>query len=188
MTKNLGRSPHKKENKGSVDSSIEPSFLTIGQISKPHGVRGEVKVIPHTDILQRFSWLDFVYLGKTNPQKVEVESVRFHKNAVLLKLIGYDTRDDVSSLRGQWVQIPESEAIPLEEGEYFLYQLIGIEVVTDAGESLGTIKRVIETGANNVFEITGSRDGILLPDIEEVILNIDFGEGRMLVHLLPGLL
>ncbi len=188
MTKNLGRSPHKKENKGSVDNSIEPSFLIIGQIAKPHGVRGEVKVFPHTDVPQRFGWLDFVYVGKSNPQKIEVEGVRFHKNAVLLKLKGYDTRDAVSSLRAQWVQIPESEAIPLQDGEYFLYQLIGIEVVTDEGESLGTLKRVIETGANNVFEIKGARGDILLPDIEEVVLDIDFDEGRMLVHLLPGLL
>ncbi len=173
---------------GSVDTATEPSFLVIGQITKPHGVTGEVRVIPHTDVPERFTWLEKVFVGKTNPQPIVVESARLHNNLVLLKLAGYDDRDAVEVLRGAWLQVPESEAIPLAEGEYFLFQLIGIEVLTDGGEPLGNLVEIIETGANNVFRVSGSRGDVLLPDIDEVILGIDLDNGRMTVHLLPGLL
>lgn len=171
-----------------MDSATEPSFLVIGQITKPHGVIGEVRVIPHTDLPERFTWLETVFIGKTNPQPVPVESARLHNNLVLLKLAGYDDRDAVEALRGAWLLVPESEAIPLAEGEYFLFQLMGMEVLTDSGEPLGRLVEIIETGANNVFRVSGSRGDVLLPDIDEVILDIDLDNGRMTVHLLPGLL
>jgi 16S rRNA processing protein RimM len=91
-------------------------------------------------------------------------------------------------LRGQLLLIPEDEALPLAEGEYFLYQLVGLAVYTDEGEHLGSLVEVLETKANNVFVVRGSRGEVLLPDIDEVVLEIDFEAERMLVHLLPGLL
>lgn len=172
---------------GSVDTSPEPSFLVVGIVGKPHGIRGEVRVIPETDQPERFTWLKVVYVGKEAPQPVAVESARIHHNVVLLKLAGYDDRDAAENLRGQWLQVPEAEAIPLEEGEYFLYQIEGLAVVTDEGEELGRLVEVIETGANNVFVIEGDQGQILLPDIDEVILDIDFEIGQITVHLLPGL-
>ncbi|MBK8985860.1 MAG: 16S rRNA processing protein RimM [Chloroflexi bacterium] len=155
---------------------------------KPHGVRGEVRVLPHTDLPERFTWLETVYLGQNNPRPVAVEAARLHQNLVLLKLAGYDDRDAADSLRGMWLQVPESEAIPLEEGEYFLYQLIGLAVFSDEGEHLGELTQVLETGANNVFVVTKEKQEILLPDIEDVIVDIDFDNGRITAHLLPGLL
>jgi 16S rRNA processing protein RimM len=86
------------------------------------------------------------------------------------------------------LQVPKDEAIPLEEGEYYLYQLEGLAVYTDEGEHLGELVEVLETKANNVFIVHGSRGEVLLPDTEEVVLEIDFENGRMKVHLLPGLL
>lgn len=172
---------------GSADSSAEPSFLVIGVIGKPHGVRGEVRVIPESDQPERFTWLEFVYLGEEEPQPVAVEGARIHHDVVLLKLAGYDDRDAAESLRGRWLQVPEDEAIPLEEGEYFLYQIQGLAVVTDEGEELGELVEVIETGANNVFIVQGEQGQLLLPDIDEVILNINFEIGRITVHLIPGL-
>lgn len=172
---------------GSVDASPEPSFLVIGVVGKAHGVRGEVRVIPETDEPERFTWLEFVYVGEEAPRPVAVESVRVNQNTVLLKLAGYDDRDAAETLRGEWLQVPEAEAIPLEEGEYFLYQIKGLAVVTDEGEALGKLVDVIETGANNVFVIQGEQGQLLLPDIDEVILDIDFESSRMTVHLIPGL-
>lgn len=173
---------------GSVAKAAEPSFLTIGQVSKPHGVHGEVRVILHTDVPERFTWLKEVYVGQNPSRLVAVEGARLHQNMVLLKLAGYDDREAAEMLRGAWLQVPEAEAIPLNEGEYFLYQIEGLTVVTDTGELLGTLLEVIETGANNVFRVVGPRGEVLLPDTREVILDIDFDNGRVTIHLLPGLL
>ncbi|MCP4423446.1 MAG: 16S rRNA processing protein RimM [Chloroflexi bacterium] len=173
---------------GSTEDSVGPRFLIIGRVRKPHGVRGEVRVEPHTDWPERFTWLESVYVGETNPQPVAVESARFHKGLVLLKLAGYDGREAAGVLRGEWLQVPEEEAVPLAEGEYYLHQLYGLAVYTDEGEHLGELAQVIETGANHVFEVQGERGEILIPDTDEVVREIDFENGRMTVHLLPGLL
>lgn len=161
--------------------------MVIGQVLKPHGVRGEMRVRVITDLPQRFTWLETVYLGLEKPRQVVVEGVRFHQEVVLLKLAGYDDRETAAELRGEWLQVPESEAIPLEEGEYFLYQLEGLNVVSDEGETLGVLVQVLETGANNVFIVRGPGGELLLPDTEEVVLDIDFEQKQMRVHLLPGL-
>ena len=166
----------------------EPRFLVIGQVAKPHGVRGEVSVIPHTDLPERFNWIDQIYVGEKSPTLVEVESTRFHKGRPLLKLSGYDTREEAALLRGQWLQIPEDQAIPLDENEYFLFQVVGLVVETVDGTKLGMLTEVIETGANNVFVVKGSQGEILIPDIPEVISDIDFEQKRMIVDPMPGLL
>lgn len=168
--------------------SLEPRFLVIGQVGKAHGVRGEVRVIPHTDVPERFTWLDTIYINDADPQPLAVEGARLHKNFVLLKLAGYDSREAVEQLRSQWLLVPEEDAIPLEEGEYFLYQLMGLEVFDESGERLGELVDVVETAAHNVFVVQMATQQLLLPDTEEVVLDIDFDNGRMVVHLLPGLL
>lgn len=171
-----------------MESSTEPRFLVIGKILKAHGVRGEVRVLPHTDLPERFTWLKEVYVGEHNPTPVAVEGVRFHKDFVLLKLAGYDYRDQTDVLKGELLQVPMEDAIPLAEGEYFLFQLIGLQVYSDEGQYLGDLTDVLETGANNVFIVKGEDKEILLPDTEEVVTDIDFENGRLTVHLLPGLL
>jgi 16S rRNA processing protein RimM len=173
--------------RGLVPETTEPRFLVIGRIVKPHGVQGEMRVEIMTDLPERFTWLEEVYVGEHSPRRVAVDSVRFHKNFVLVKLDGFDTREAAAELRSQLLQVPEDEGIPLEEGEYYLYQLVGLEVYSDEGEHLGELVEVMETKANNVFIVQGSRGEILLPDTEEVVLDIDFENGRMEVHLLPGL-
>ena len=174
--------------RGSEVETIEPRFLVIGRVVKSHGVRGEVKVEVHTELPERFGWLEEVYIGLSDPKPAAVEQVRFHKSWVLLKLAGYDNRNDADKLRAQWLLVPEDEALPLEEGEYYLYQIIGCTVVSDQGEILGKITEVIETKANNVFVIKKPSDEILLPDIDEVILDVDLDNRRVLVHLIPGLI
>lgn len=174
--------------RGSADSSAEPRFLVIGRIVKPHGINGEVRVEIHTDLPERFTWLETVYLGKDEPYVIAVKSVRFHKGWALLKLDGYDSREDAEELRSKWLQVPYDEGVPLEEGEYYLYEAVGLSVYTDGGEYLGDVTEILETGANNVFAIHGPQGEILLPDTAEVIREIDFDARRVLVHLLPGLI
>ena len=170
------------------DEVYEPEYLVIGKITKPHGVRGELRVLPQTDVPERFKWLEKVFVGDTDSEPMEIKHVRMHKEMVLLTFVGIDNRDAADLLRGKYLFVSEEDAIPLEEDEYFLFELVGLEVVTDDGRILGELTEVIETKANNVFVVRGDLGEILLPDSDEVILEIDFENDRMLVHLIPGLL
>jgi 16S rRNA processing protein RimM len=165
--------------------------LVIGRITRPHGVRGEVRVQPRTDDPERFGWLERVYIGDAEPVAMTVERVRFHQDAVILKLGGCDSRDDAEGLRRQWILIPADEAVPLEEGELFLYQLVDMDVVTHEGEALGTVEEVLQTGANDVLIVRTADEPsrqVLLPDIPDVVLKVDVKAGRIVVRIPPGLL
>lgn len=166
----------------------ELEYLVIGQITKPHGVRGEVRVMPHTDVPERFTWLETVFVGDTDGEPVTVEHARLHQGMVLLKLAGVNGREAAEALRDKLLYVSELDAIPLDEDEYYLFELEGMEVVAEDGRILGTLIEVLETKANNVFLVRGDSGEVLLPDTEEVIREIDFENGRILVHLLPGLL
>lgn len=170
-----------------MDSTTEPRFLVVGEVLKPHGVRGEVRVRPHTDLPERFGWLASVLIGPDPMRIMAVEGVRFHQELILLKLSGIDDRESAARLRGRLLHVPIEEAITLNEDEYFLFQLEGLAVYSDTGRHLGAISSVIETGANHVFVVRGEEGEILLPDTAEVIQDIDFERQRMTVHLLPGL-
>lgn len=177
---------------GSVDGSAERRYLVIGRIVRAHGVRGEMRTAILTQLPERFTWLERVYLSHdvddSAPRERLVESVRFHQKYVLLKVEDVDTRDDVESLRGHWVLVPEEEAISLEEGEVFFFELEGLAVHTEEGEHLGRLVEVLETGANEVFVVRGEQGEVLLPNTEEVVLEVDIDAGKMVVRLLPGLL
>lgn len=159
----------------------------IGRLLRPHGVRGDLLVQPETDLPERFEWLTEVYVGDELTRPIGVERVRFHQGNVILKLAGIDDRDQAMALRGRLLQVPESEAIPLAEGEYFLYQAIGLQVRTEDGDALGEVVEILETGANNVFVVKGPQGEVLLPDTAEVVLAIDFANRLMTVRILPGL-
>lgn len=151
-----------------------------------------MRAIIITDMPERFEWLERVHVSadewEPQPPALAVESVRYHGDGVLLKLATIDDRDAADELRNHWLQVPVEDAIPLAEGEYFLFQLIGLTVVTDTDEPLGEVADLLETGAHNIFVVNGPRGEILLPDIPDVVKTIDFDAGRVVVHLLPGLL
>lgn len=170
----------------------EPHYLLVGRVSRPHGVRGELRVEIVTDYPERLSQHTDFYLARpdspTTVRRYLVEKVRIHRDVALLKLVGCDDRNAADELRGLLVQIPIEDAVPLEEGEYYLYQLIGVWVETEDGEGLGQVVDVIETGANDVYVVRGPRGEVLLPAIEDVVLELDLESKRMVVHLLAGLL
>jgi 16S rRNA processing protein RimM len=176
------------EERGWAELAAEPRFLVIGRVLRPHGVRGEFVVQVETDLPERFEWLKEIFLDDRLARPFGVESARFHHGSVILKLAGIDDREHAMALRGRSLMIPESEGLPLAEGEYYLYQAIGLAVTTDDGVPLGEIAQILETGANNVFVVKGPRGEILLPDTDDVVLEIDFAARNMTVHLLPGLL
>ncbi|MGH2536633.1 MAG: ribosome maturation factor RimM [Candidatus Promineifilaceae bacterium] len=170
-----------------ADSAERPRFLAVGRIHSAHGIRGEVRVQVLAQDASRFQELEQLFLGEADPRPVALEGARPHKSGVLLKLRGVDDRNAAEALRGQLLQVAWEDAVPLEDGEYYLYQLLGLQAYSDAGEHLGELVYVLETGANNVFVIKTAGAELLLPDIPEVIQAIDFAAGRMVVHLLPGL-
>jgi len=178
----------KKETRGSAGNTAEPRFLVIGRIIRPHGIRGELRVESFTDTPERFSWLEKVYLEEDNGAPLMVEDVRFHQNWVLIKFTGIDDRTAAESLRRSWLYVPRDEAVPLAEDEYFLFQLIGLQVINQHGDLLGEIHDVIETQANNVFVVRTNRDEHLIPDIPDVIREIDFEKMIMTIEEFPGLI
>jgi 16S rRNA processing protein RimM len=150
-------------------------------------VRGEVRVELLTDYPERLSLHSTLYLGP-DFQPHRQESIRFHQEIALIKLEGCKGRDQAEALRGQTIYIPREEAAPLEGDEYFHFQLVGLVVVTDEGEALGKVIEILETGANDVYIIRGTRGEILLPAISEVVLDIDLESQRMTVNIPLGLL
>lgn len=145
-----------------------------------------------TDFPERVGQHEHLYLARPqSPDDVDryrLESTRPHKGVLLIKLEGVEDRDDAEELRGMLVQVPVEEAVPLEEGEYYHFQLIGVDVETETGEWLGRVADVIATGAADVIVVRGPRGEVLLPAIEDVILELDTEEREMTVHLLPGML
>lgn len=164
-------------------------FFRVGVITTTHGVRGEVKVFPTTDDPQRFKKLKNVILDNgTERRDLEITSVKFFKNLVILKFKGLDNINDVEKYKKADLLVTRENAVPLEEGEYFIADLIGLKAVSDEGEDLGTLTDVIQTGANDVYVF--SKEGVqdlLVPKIADCIKEVNLEEGTILVHLLPGL-
>ncbi len=168
-------------------SEENQQFLVVGEILKPFGYRGEVKVQVITDYPQHLVKQKTVYIGSP-PRAFPVESARFHANYVLLKFTGYDSDTSVAKLRGEIVHIPVEQAAQLKKSQYYHHEIIGMNVVTGAGETLGTVAEILETGANDVYLVrTPQGKEILLPAIKSVIKNIHRETKTMTVELIPGL-
>lgn len=165
-------------------------LLQVGIITSTHGVRGEVKVYPTTDDPRRFRRLKEVVLD-TGREKLnlEIEGVKFFKQFVILKFKGLDNINDIEKYRQKSLYVTRKNAVRLQRDEYFIADLIGLKVKDEDGTELGTVKDVIETGANDVYEVEMA-DGrsLLLPAIKQCILNVDVENGMMQVHVLEGLL
>ncbi|MBI5649191.1 MAG: 16S rRNA processing protein RimM [Chloroflexi bacterium] len=162
-------------------------YLVVGRVLKPWSYRGELKIEILSDFPERFASLREVFLGD-DAKFFRVERARLHGKFGLLKLADIDSEADAESLRDQFVQIAAKDAVPLKPNQVYLYQMIGLRVVTVEGESLGEIVDVIDTRANDVYIVnTGTRE-ILLPAIPDVIREIDLPQGHVIVKLLDGLL
>ncbi len=165
-------------------------LLQVGIITSTHGVRGEVKVYPTTDDPRRFRRLKEVVLD-TGREKLnlEIEGVKFFKQFVILKFKGLDNINDIEKYRQKSLYVTRKNAVRLQRDEYFIADLIGLKVQDEDGKELGTVKDVIETGANDVYEVEMADDrSLLLPAIKQCILNVDVENGMMQVHVLEGLL
>lgn len=165
-------------------------LLKVGAITSTHGIRGEVKVFPMTDDAGRFRNCRELIVDTGREKKVlEVETVKFFKQFVILKFKGYDTINDIEGFKGRELYVTRENAVPLEKDEYFIADLIGLSVWDENREKIGVLQDVIETGANDVYSVLTQEGGeILIPAIRDCILDVDLEGGRMSVHILPGLL
>ena len=164
-------------------------LLQVGIITGTHGLKGEVKVFPTTDDKQRFLDLTDVILDAGGERiALKVEYCKFFKQFVFVKFEGLDDINDVEKYKRCPLKVTRENAVPLEEDEYYIADLLGLSIVDDSGVTIGTLENVIETGANDVYEVVTQDGGhILLPAIKECILDVDMEEGIILVHLLKGL-
>lgn len=164
--------------------------LRVGVISSTHGVRGEVKVFPTTDDVNRFKKLKEVILDTGKEQKtLEIEQVKFFKNMVILKFKGYDNINDIEIYKGNDLLVTRDNAISLAPNENFIVDLIGLSVVTDEGEPFGTLTDVLVTGANDVYVVeTPEGREVLFPAIPSCVLDVDLEKAVVTVHILDGLL
>lgn len=159
--------------------------FVIGYVAGAHGIKGDIKVFPATDDITRFERLKAVSVETSSGAgDYKIEKVWYHKKFVMLKLEGICSMDDALRLKGGEVKINRELALPLSENEYFIRDLLDMDVYTEDGEGLGKITDVLITGANDVYEIEGK---LYIPAIKDCILNVDVESKKMTVRLLEGL-
>lgn len=169
------------------DKEIE--YISIGRILKPLGVRGEVKVLPLTDFPERFAAMEKVLLDLNGRFETRfVEKVSSHGRFIAMKLTGIDDINAALVLKDALLKVTRAELVTLPEGEYYIFDLIGLDVYTTAGRHLGKVKDVLQTGANDVYVVEGDAPReLLVPALKQVVLSIDRAAGKIVVELPPGL-
>ncbi len=165
-------------------------MLRIGVITTTHGLKGEVKVYPTTDDIQRFRHCDEVVLvTRQGHETLHVEQVRYLKNIVILKFKEYNDINEVEKYKKCDIMVTREHALPLKEGQYYFCDVIGAMVVTEEDIKIGKVTDVIETGANNVFEIeTLKGEKVYFPVIPDCIKDVDVETGIVRAHIMKGLM
>jgi 16S rRNA processing protein RimM len=172
-----------------VPGHNETEWATIGRVVAPFGVRGELKVRSLTDIPDRFANLEAVHLGPEHSRH-RIQAVRAYKGEmVVLKLTGIDDANGAASLRNCELTIPVSQLAELPPDSYYRHDILGLQVQTLDGRSIGTIEDILETGSNDVYVIrTSGGKQVLVPAIKDVIKQIDLTRQMMYIDPISGLL
>jgi len=166
----------------------EPLYLSVGFLRRPHGLRGEIIMDLHTDFPERMKPGRKLFVGDEH-KPMTLEGVRVHAKGLLVKFKDVETTEAAGIFRNQWVFIKAKDAPPLPDGQIYQYELIGFKVVDENEHPLGTLKEILETGANDVYVVKDdSGKEILLPAIPSVILDLDAGRRLIRVHVLDGLI
>ncbi|MBB6282139.1 ribosome maturation factor RimM [Geobacillus subterraneus] len=168
-------------------------WFNVGKIVNTHGIRGEVRVISRTDFPEeRYKRGNKLYIFRerdAEPVEVTVKSHRVHKSFDLLSFEGYDSINDVEPFKGAMLKVPESQLGQLDEGEYYFHEIIGCTVVTENGETIGTVREILTPGANDVW-VVRRQDGTdaLIPYIDDVVLRVDTERKTIIIRPMEGLL
>ena len=155
--------------------------IVIGRVGAAHGIRGELRTIPLTDFPERFAALREVMVGD---ELLQIESVKPQGKNFLMRFREYTVREDAQKLTGRLLTVARAEAAPLDEGEYYVFDIVGLTVYDEENNELGTVENVLRTGSNDVYAVR-SEDGreILIPALRKVVRTIDVPNGRMTVRL-----
>ena len=173
--------PQKTNSNAGSRSSSEPAFLIVGKLRRPHGVQGEIPLELFSELLELLNPGCTVYLGDHH-QPLTIEANRWKQDLLLLKFRNLDDRTAVEALTNELVFVESSQLPPLDDGEYYLHQLIGLAVYDEEGDSLGVLTEILQTGANDVYLVTNEAgEETLIPDTDEAILEIDMDAGKMRV-------
>ncbi|HSH24525.1 MAG TPA: ribosome maturation factor RimM [Massilibacterium sp.] len=168
-------------------------LLKVGKIVNTHGIHGEVRVIPITDFVEeRFQKKNQLLVVTSSREKktVTIKSHRKHKQFELVTFEEYDTINEVEALKGLTLYIEKEKLHPLEEGEYYYFEIIDCQVVTTEGKELGVVREILSPGANDVWVVYDSKNKkeYYIPYIDEVVKQIDIKEKKIIIHPLEGLL
>ncbi|MGF7048703.1 16S rRNA processing protein RimM [Paenibacillus sp. DS2015] len=173
---------------------MSEELLTVGKLVNTHGIKGEIKVLSHTDFPeQRFAKGKRLLLIPTvgNSFWITIDSVRVHKEMYILKVEGFNNINEVEKYKGSVLKVSKDDVVELPENEYYFHEIIGCTVYTDEDQDkpLGVIKEILTPGANDVWVIkTSTGSDILIPVIDEVVLDVDVKNQKVKVHLMEGLL
>lgn len=170
--------------------SPQPDYIIIGRITKPHGVRGAVKVEPITDDPNRFSLLEKVHVGPEElpGDAIDISKVQFQNKFIILSLKGVTTREAADELRGQYLHVPADQALDLPDGSVYIYDLIGLKVVTNKNEFVGTVKDYLEYPASDMFVIENDEREYLIPDVPDIVEDVNIDDGIIIINPIDGLL
>lgn len=161
-------------------------MLVCGKIVNTHGLRGEVKALAYVDSPDFFDAVKTLYTD--NGRTLKLKNWRVSKGAVLLKFTGVDTVEAAEELKNQEISVKREDLPPLPEGRFYIADILGMEVITDAGRNLGKVVDVFKTGSNDVYTVRGDEGEFLIPVIDEVILSTSLAEKRIIIKPLKGLL
>ncbi len=163
--------------------------LAIGEVAKPWGLKGMVKVTSYAESIESFRRVSSLRVqGRDGPVVLALEEARQHKKGVLLKFKGRDRIEDVTDLVGLTLYMDKKDLPTLEEGEYYWHELIGMEVRTEAGTEVGTLERILDTGSHDVYVVRKGKRETLIPAIRDVIREVDVPGRGMVIHVVEGLL
>ncbi len=166
-------------------------LISFGKITKPHGLAGEVKLLPHSRTMDSFNEITRIYIedkSSDTPQEFNITSFRFHKNTAILKLYGVDSIEEAQSLGGREVYIQEGELGVLDEDEYYFFDLIGLEAYTEDGTYLGKVEEVMERAIQSILVIKNKESELLVPMAEPIVKEINLEEGKVIISPVKGML
>jgi len=165
-------------------------YFEVGQIVNTFGIKGQVKVVPYTDDIERFDELKQIYIDRKDElQLFQIEQVTYHKNMVILKLKGIDTMEEAQKYKNCYLKIDRKDAKKLPEGTYFIADLLGLEVYTDDDKLLGRLDDIYNNGSSDIYVIKDDKGKqILLPAIPDVLKKVDLENDKVIVHIIDGLL
>lgn len=169
---------------------MKQEYFEIGQIVNTFGIKGFVKIVPYTDDLERFEELESVFVVKNKELiDMQIEEVKYHKNLVLIKFKGIEDINMAEKYKGCYIKIKRENARKLPEGTYFIADLIGMDVYDDKGNLLGKVDDIYNNKSHDIYVVKNDLGKqVLLPSTKEVIQNVDIDNGKIIVHLIDGLI